>query len=347
MVPRFAIASFNKTVVMVFFVSGVSAARVSCAWSVRPTEDTASGVHPRNVAAFTFIERAASELHPKGSQESVRELGRECSRTSCRSQWQRTRGRKVGNLFIGCIRRRGTTAQTEWNPLIGGSCFGRTDVYNHPWILSWLTTPLTPSRQRRSGCSNDGRRRSRSEPQDVATAVARNRLEGAQADDPLAELLVIEGEQGLRLIEQLAEAHRARRTQRAPQAKLLQKHIDEFRKSVTSFRKWYAGSTESWSPRNLQRKSTSQARGACLPVRLWYTLTPAFDSYGLCASTADFGKMKKNSCELKHTSARGNGLRRRNVLVTFCPKADRHNDEACALYAGVTESIQILVGLAS
>ena len=48
----------------------------------------------------------------------------------------------------------------------------------------------------------------------------RKRLEGPQADDPLAELLVIEGDQGLRLVEQLAEARRARRTARAPQPKL-------------------------------------------------------------------------------------------------------------------------------
>src|ERR1019366_7301244 len=69
----------------------------------------------------------------------------------------------------------------------------------------------------------------------------RKRLEGPQADDPLAELLVIDGDQGLRLVEQLAEARRARRTASAPKPKLSQNHIDHFRNSVASFRKWYKG----------------------------------------------------------------------------------------------------------
>ena len=132
----------------------------------------ASGVHPRNVAAITFTELAASELLQR-IQEYVRELVSgnvpEPLQIAMAEDFAR---RTVGTSFIGGIRRRGTHGQTDGIPLIGGSRIGRTDVYDHPWILSAADYALSHRGKCRSGCGNDGRRRSRSEPQDVATAVA-------------------------------------------------------------------------------------------------------------------------------------------------------------------------------
>jgi exodeoxyribonuclease-5 len=175
----------------------------------------------------------------------------------------------------------------------------------------------------------------------------RNRLEGPQAEDPLAELLVIEGEQGLRLIEQLAEARRARRTARAPEAKLSHNHIDEFRKSVTSFRKWYAGAQSLGLQEPTTEEYISGFEALVAQYASGYRADTSFRQLWGYAHPQQISAMKKNSYELRQYKCKGKWTAAAKCTGQSQAKADRHNGEACALYARVTESIHILVGLAA
>ena len=57
--------------------------------------------------------------------------------------------------------------------------------------------------------------------------------------------------------------------------------------------------------------------------------------------------MKKNSYEFRQYKCKGKWVAAAKSSGQSQAKADRHNDEACALYDKVTESLQILVGLAA
>ena len=57
--------------------------------------------------------------------------------------------------------------------------------------------------------------------------------------------------------------------------------------------------------------------------------------------------MKKNSYELRQYKCKGKWVAAAKCTGQSQAKADRHNDEACALYERVAESLQILVGLAA
>ena len=133
----------------------------------------------------------------------------------------------------------------------------------------------------------------------------RNRLEGPQADDPLAELLVIEGDQGLRLVEQLAEARRARRTARAPQPKLSQKHIDEFRKSVTSFRKWYTGAQSQGLEELTTGEYIAEFETLAALYASGYRPETSFRQLWGYAHPQQISAMKKNSYEFRQYKCKG------------------------------------------
>ena len=199
----------------------------------------------------------------------------------CRSQWQRTSRRRVGTSFIGCISRRGTHGQTDGIPLIGGSRIGRTDVYDHPWILSAADYTLPHRGKCRSGCGNDGRRRSRSEPQDVATAVAPKSPGGAAGGRSTRRAVGDRrgaGSKADRATGQVAElvgphAHRKRSCHRnistnsASRSLRFENGMQEHRVLVF---------------KNLQRKSTSLGSRRLPPsTPLAIALTPAFDSCGV------------------------------------------------------------------
>ena len=216
----------------------------------------ASGVHPRNVAAITFTELAASELLQR-IQEYVREL----VRGNVPEPLQIAMAEDFADgesepLSLAASAAEGLTDKQMESLSSAAAALDELTCTTIHGFCQRLTTPYPIEANVDPGAVMMDEGEADLNHKTLLRQWLRNRLEGPQADDPLAELLVIEGEQGLRLIEQLAEARRARRTARAPEAKLSQKHIDEFRKSVTSFRKWYAGA-QSLVFKNLRRKSIS------------------------------------------------------------------------------------------
>ncbi len=207
----------------------------------------ASGVHPRNVAAITFTELAASELLQR-IQEYVRELvsGNVPEPLQIAMAEDFADGQSEP-LSLAASAAEGLTDKQMESLSSAAAALDELTCTTIHGFCQRLTTPYPIEANVDPGAVMMDEGEADLNHKTLLRQWLRKRLEGPQADDPLAELLVIEGEQGLRLVEQLAEARRARRTARAPQPKLSQKHIDEFRKSVTSFRKWYAGVTESGS----------------------------------------------------------------------------------------------------
>src|SRR5208337_1620270 len=201
----------------------------------------ASGVHPRNVAAITFTELAASELLQR-IQEYVRELVRgnvpeplEIAMAEVFAE------EKAEPLSLAASAADGLTdKQMEYLSSAAAALDELTCTTIHGFCQR-LTTPYPIEANVDPGAVMMDEGEADLNHKTLLRQWLRNRLEGPQADDPLTELLVIEGDQGLRLVEQLAEARRTRRTASAPKPKLSQGHIDQFRKSVASFRKWYAG----------------------------------------------------------------------------------------------------------
>ncbi len=183
----------------------------------------ASGVHPHNVAAITFTELAASELLQR-VQEYVRDL---------------VVGKVPDPLRIA-IAAGLTDAQRESLSLAAAALDELTCTTIHGFCQR-LTTPYPIEAYVDPGAGMMDEGESDLDHKTLLRRWLRNRLEEPPADDPLAELLVINGDQGLKLVEQLAEARRVRRTASAPQPKLSQSDIERFRKSVASFQKWYAG----------------------------------------------------------------------------------------------------------
>jgi len=307
----------------------------------------ASGVHPRNVAAITFTELAASELLQR-IQEYVREL---------------VRGNVPEPLQIAMAE---DCADGESKPLslAASAEDGLTDKQMES--LSWaaaaldeltcttihgfcqrLTTPYPIEANVDPGAVMMDEGEADLNHKTLLRQWLRNRLEGPQADDPLAELLIIEGEQGLRLIEQLAEARRARRTARAPEAKLSQKHIDEFRKSVTSFRQWYTGAQSLGLQEPTTEEYISGFEALAAQYASGYRADTSFRQLWGYAHPQQISAMKKNSYEFRQYKCKLKWTAAAKCTGQSQAKADRHNGEACALYERVAESLQILVGLAA
>ena len=180
----------------------------------------ASGVHPRNVAAITFTELAASELLQR-IQEYVRELVRgnvpeplEIAMAEDFADEQSEPLSLAASAGDGL-----TDKQMEYLSSAAAALDELTCTTIHGFCQR-LTTPYPIEANVDPGAVMMDEGEADLNHKTLLRKWLRNRLEGPQADDPLAELLVIEREQGLRLIEQLAEARRARRTARAPEAKL-------------------------------------------------------------------------------------------------------------------------------
>ncbi|MFZ0958156.1 MAG: UvrD-helicase domain-containing protein [Candidatus Sulfotelmatobacter sp.] len=307
----------------------------------------ASGVHPRNVAAITFTELAASELLQR-IQEYVREL---------------VSGNVPEPLQIAMAE---DLAEAESEPLslAASATDGLTDKQMQSLssaaaaldeltcttihgFCQRLTTPYPIEANVDPGAVMMDEGEADLNHKTLLRQWLRKRLEGPQADAPLAELLVIEGEQGLRLIEQLAEARRARRTARAPEAKLSQKHIDEFRKSVSSFRKWYAGAQSLGLQEPTTEEYISGFEVLVAQYASGYRVDTSFRQLWGYAHPQQISAMKKNSYELRQYKCKGKWVIAAKSTGQSQAKADRHNGEACALYERVAESLQILVGLAA
>ena len=259
----------------------------------------ASGVHPRNVAAITFTELAASELLQR-IQEYVREL---------------VRGNVPEPLEIA-MAEDFADEQSEPLSLAASAADGLTDKQMESLssaaaaldeltcttihgFCQRLTTPYPIEANVDPGAVMMDEGEADLNHKMLLRQWLRKRLEGPQADDPLAELLVIEGEQGLRLIEQLAEARRARRTARAPEAKLSQKHIDEFRKSVSSFRKWYAGAQSLGLQEPTTEEYISGFEALAAQYASGYRADTSFRQLWGYAHPQEISAMKKNSYELR------------------------------------------------
>ena len=307
----------------------------------------ASGVHPRNVAAITFTELAASELLQR-IQEYVRELVRgnvpeplEIAMAEDFADEQSEPLSLAASAADGL-----TDKQMEYLSSAAAALDELTCTTIHGFCQR-LTTPYPIEANVDPGAVMMDEGEADLNHKTLLRQWLRKRLEGPQADDPLAELLVIEGEQGLRLIEQLAEARRARRTARAPQAKLSQKHIDEFRKSVSSFRKWYAGSQSLGLQEATTEEYISGFEALAAQYASSYRADTSFRQLWGYAHPQQISAMKKNSYELRQYKCKGKWVAAAKSTGQSQAKADRHNGEACALYEGVAESLQILVGLAA
>ncbi len=307
----------------------------------------ASGVHPRNVAAITFTELAASELLQR-IQEYVREL----VRGNVPEPLQIAMAEDFADgesepLSLAASAAEGLTDKQMESLASAAAALDELTCTTIHGFCQRLTTPYPIEATVDPGAVMMDEGEADLNHKTLLRQWLRNRLEGPQADDPLAELLVIEGEQGLRLIEQLAEARRARRTARAPQAKLSQKHIDEFRKSVTSFRKWYAGAQSLGLQEPTTEEYISGFEALAAQYASGYRADTSFRQLWGYAHPQQISAMKKNSYELRQYKCKGKWTAAAKCTGQSQAKADRHNDEACALYARVTESVHILVGLAA
>jgi exodeoxyribonuclease-5 len=307
----------------------------------------ASGVHPRNVAAITFTELAASELLQR-IQEYVRELvsGNVPEPLQIAMAEDFADGESEP-LSLAASAAEGLTDKQMKSLSSAAAALDELTCTTIHGFCQRLTTPYPIEANVDPGAVMMDEGEADLNHKTLLRQWLRNRLEGPQADDPLAELLVIEGEQGLRLIEQLAEARRARPSARAPQAKLSQKHIDEFRKSVTSFRKWYAGAQSLGLQELTTEEYISGFEALAVQYTFGYRADTSFRQLWGYAHPPQISAMKKNSYEFRQYKCKGKWTAAAKCTGQSQAKADRHNDEACALYERVAESLQILVGLAA
>lgn len=307
----------------------------------------ASGVHPRNVAAITFTELAASELLQR-IQEYVRELVKgnvpEPLQIAMAEDFAEEESEP---LSLAASAAEGLSDKQMESLSSAAAALDELTCTTIHGFCQRLTTPYPIEANVDPGAVMMDEGEADLNHKTLLRQWLRNRLEGPQADDPLAELLVIEGEQGLRLIEQLAEARRARRTARAPGAKLSQKHIDEFRKSVTSFRKWYAGAQSLGLQEPITEEYISGFEALAAQYASGYRADTSFRQLWGYAHPQQTSAMKKNSYELRQYRCKGKWVAAAKSTGQSQAKAERHNDEACALYERVAESLQTLVGLAA
>jgi len=289
----------------------------------------ASGIHPHNVAAITFTELAASELLQR-IQEYVRDL---------------VNGTVPEPLEIAMPE--GLTGGQRASLSLAAAALDELTCTTIHGFCQRLTTPYPIEANVDPGATMMDEGEADLSYKTLLQQWLRNRLEGPQTDDPLAELLVIEGDQGLRLVEQLAEARRARRTASAPKPKLSQSHIDQFRKSVATFRKWYAGVQSQGLEEPTTTEYISQFEMLAGSYAPGFRADTGFRQLWTYAHPQHISAMKKGSYEFKQYQCKGKWEKAAKCGGQSKAKADRHNDEACALYDKVAESLQMLVGLAA
>ena len=136
----------------------------------------ASGVHPRNVAAITFTELAASELLQR-IEEYVRELGS----GNVPEPLQIAMGEDFAEeesepLSLAASAADGLTDKQMESLSSAAAALDELTCTTIHGFCQRLTTPY-PIEANVDGCGNDGRGRIRSGPQDVAAAVAPKCLE--------------------------------------------------------------------------------------------------------------------------------------------------------------------------
>lgn len=289
----------------------------------------ASGVHPRNVAAITFTELAASELLQR-IQEYVRDL---------------VAGKVPDPLRIA-VADSLNDKQLESLSLAAATLDELTCTTIHGFCQR-LTTPYPIEADVDPGAVMMDEGEADLNYQTLLRQWLRKRLDGPQADDPITELLVIEGDQGIRLVEQLAEARRVRRTARASKPKLSQSHVDQFRKAVSAFRKWYEGTQRQGLEEATTAEYISEFEKLAAVYEPGYKTDTGFRQLWIYARPEHISAMKKNSCEFLQYKCKGKWKESAKYAGQSQAKADRHNDEASVLYGKVADSLKALVGLAA
>jgi ATP-dependent exoDNAse (exonuclease V) beta subunit len=289
----------------------------------------ASGIHPRNVAAITFTELAASELLQR-IQEYVRDL---------------VSGKVPKPLEIAIAE--GLTDRQRESLSVAAAALDELTCTTIHGFCQRLTTPYPIEANVDPGAVMMDEGEADLNHKTLLRQWLRNHLEGPLAEDPLAELLLIDGDQGLKLVEQLAEARRARRTASAPKPKLSQNQIDRFRNAVASFQIWYKGAQN----QNFEEPSTAEylAQFEMLagPYAPGYQAEAGFRQLWNYAHPQRISAMKKDCYELRRYKCKGKWREAAMRVGQSQAKADRYNDEACALYDEVAESFKQLVGLAA
>jgi ATP-dependent exoDNAse (exonuclease V) beta subunit len=289
----------------------------------------ASGIHPRHVAAISFTEPAASELLQR-IQEYVQDL---------------LEGKVPAPLEIavaeGLTRRQRESLSSAAAALDELTC---TTIHG---FCQRLTTPYPIEADVDPGAVMMDEGEADLTHKTLLRQWLRKRLEGSHVDDPLAELLVIDGEKGLVLVEQLADARRTRRTASAPKPKLSQSHFDRVLKAVAAFRKWYAGVEGQRFKESTTEEYISQFEVLAMLYTSGYQAETAFRQLWAYAHPQAISPMKKDSYELRQYRCKGRWRDAAKSIGQSQARADRCNDEACRLYGEVGESFRLLVGLAA
>jgi ATP-dependent exoDNAse (exonuclease V) beta subunit len=289
----------------------------------------ASGIHPRNVAAITFTELAASELLQR-IQQYVRDL---------------VSGKVPEPLEIALPH--GLNAEQRVSLSFAADALDELTCTTIHGFCQRLTTPYPIEANVDPGAVMMDEAEADLTHKRLLRQWLRKRLDGPQADDPLAELLVIDGDQGLRLVEQLAEARRARRTAGAPQPELSQMDIDQFRKSVATFREWQTGVQS----QGLEEPTTAEYVYQLEMLDELYSpgfrADTGFRELWTYAHPQHISAMKKGSYEFKQYQCKGKWEKAIKCCGQSKAKAARLNEEAGALYHKVSDALQILIGLAA
>jgi ATP-dependent exoDNAse (exonuclease V) beta subunit len=287
----------------------------------------ASGVPPHNVAAITFTELAASELLQR-IQDYV---------------WDLVSGKIPTPLEIA-VAGGLTGGQRESLSLAAAALDELTCTTIHGFCQR-LTTPYPIEANVDPGAAMMDEGEADLNHKTLLRQWLRNRLEGPQADDPLAELLLIEGDRGLKLVEQLAEARRARRTARAQEPKLSQNQIERFRSAVASFRKWYKGAQRQGLEEPYTADCIAQFEMLAALYAAGYNAATSFRELWAYAHPQHVSAMKSNSSEFRQYKCKGKWGQAAKCAGQSKTEADRLNDEARGLYDEVAESLRQLVGL--
>jgi ATP-dependent exoDNAse (exonuclease V) beta subunit len=289
----------------------------------------ASGIHPRYVAAITFTELAASELLQR-VQEYVRDL---------------VVGKVPAPLRIAVAE--GLSDGQRKSLSLAAAALDELTCTTIHGFCQRLTTPYPIEANVDPGAVMMDEGEADLNHKVLLRQWLRNRLEELEADDPLAELLVIEGDQGLRLIEELAEARRARRTAGAPQPRLSQRDIDRFCKSVASFQRWYVGVQSQGLEEPITAEYISQFETLVGPYAPGYQAETSFRQLWTYAHPQHISAMKKDSYEFRQYKCKGKWREAARCAGQSQARADRYCGEASNLYEAVAGSLERLVGLAA
>ncbi len=148
-------------------------------------------------------------------------------------------------------------------------------------------------------------------------------------------------------MEELAEALRARRTAGAPKPRLSEGHIDKFLQSVDTFRRWFVELRSQGFEESTTAEYISQFEILAEVYAGGLRADMSFRDLWMYAHPHRISAMKKDSFEFKQYKCKGKWREWAKNTGQSQAQADRLNDEACALYDTVAESLQILVGLAA